>query len=309
MEDFIKRFKIAIGFFLLYGSLVLLTVGWRSDHTIIISVVCGLILLHNYSYKTVLVLSSFLAFLIIYDTLPAFPNHTFSKVHILEPYHIELALFGVDDHGQRVVLNEWFATRTNDVLSLIAGFSYILWMPLPMMYAGYLFFKNKGLLFDFGMTFLLTCIIGMIGYYIYPAAPPWYYINHGVGTDFTIPGSEGLLSEFDRIVGMPIFNGIYAKGANVFCAIPSLHCSYPVVCMMTAWKIKNRWHITIFALWALGTWFAAVYSQHHYVIDVILGVICALIAGSIINYISTGNFYKMLRRGYLNELGAEIVHT
>ena len=60
MEDFIKRFKIAIGFFLLYGSLVLLTVGWRSDHTIIISVVCGLILLHNYSYKTVLVLSSFL---------------------------------------------------------------------------------------------------------------------------------------------------------------------------------------------------------------------------------------------------------
>ena len=85
------------------------------------SVVCGLLLLHKYTYKTVIILSSFLVFLIIYDTLPAFPNYSFGKVHILEPYNLELALFGMNDAGQRVVPSEWFATRTNDFFSFFAG--------------------------------------------------------------------------------------------------------------------------------------------------------------------------------------------
>lgn len=304
MDGLKKRLIIALCFFLLYGLIVLLTVGWRSDHTIIMSVVCGLILMHKYTYKTVIILSCFLVFLIIYETLPAFPNYTFGKVHILEPYNLELQLFGINDAGQRVVPSEWFATRTNDFYSLFAGISYLLWMPLPMAYAGYLYFRDKNLLIDFGSTFLLTCIIGMIGYYVYPAAPPWYFIHHGVGTDFTIPGSEGLLSEFDRIVGAPIFNGIYAKGSNVFCAIPSLHCAYPVVVLLTALKVKNKWAIGGFSIWAFGTWFAAVYSQHHYLIDVILGILCALIAGWLIIVFNKTKWYQSFRTMLCKELSS-----
>lgn len=304
MDGLKKRLVIALCFFLLYGLIVVASVGWRSDNTFIVSVVCGLILLHKYTYKSVIVLSAFLSFLIIYNTLPAFPNYTFDKVHILEPYNLELMLFGVSDGGERVVLSEWFATRTNDFLSFFAGLSYLLWMPLPMSFAGYLFFKDKGLLVDFGSMFLLTCIVGMIGYYIYPAAPPWYYINHGVGTDFTIPGSEGLLSEFDRLVGAPIFNGIYAKGGNVFCAIPSLHCSYPVVCLITAYQLRSRLAIAGFAVWAFGTWFAAVYSQHHYLIDVLLGIVCALLAGLVIHYFKKTNWYQAFKRITIRELSS-----
>ncbi len=302
MPEFFKRLSVAAVFAVSFALLITMTVGWDNDHTALIVLVTGLLILHKYTYRAVFILYSFLFFYIIYDTLPALPNYTVNDVHILEPYNIELALFGIEDAGKTVVPSEWFITRTNDVLSFIAGLAYILWMPLPMIYAVYLFYKDKKMLFIFGSAFLLTCIIGMIGYYIYPAAPPWYFINYGVGTDFTISGSEGLLSEFDRLIGAPIFNGIYAKGGNVFCAIPSLHCAYPVLCMLVAWKMKNRWHLLLFSLWALGTWFAAVYSQHHYIIDAILGVVCAVLAfWMIIALIKTSSF-KKLQQSYIEQI-------
>jgi hypothetical protein len=302
MPKFLNRFTAASLFAALFTVLIVSTVGWDSDHTALIILVAGLLLIHRYTYRAVFVLLSFLLFYIIYDTLPALPNYTVNDVHILEPYNIELALFGMENGGKTVVPSEWFKTRTHDVLSIIAGLSYILWMPLPMAYACYLFFKDKKMLFTFGAAFLLTCIIGMIGYYIYPAAPPWYYINYGVGTDFTIPGSEGLLSEFDRIIGSPVFNSIYAKGGNVFCAIPSLHCAYPVLCILAAWQMKNKWHMLLFTLWALGTWFAAVYSQHHYIIDAILGILCALLAYGLVNALIKTARFKRIRQLYIAQI-------
>lgn len=302
MSDFFKRLTVATVFAVLFAVLTISTVGWDSDHTNLVILVTGMLLLHRYTYRIVFVLCSFLLFYVIYDTLPAVPNYTVNDVHILEPYNIELALFGIEEGGRRVVPSEWFITRTHDALSIVAGLSYILWLPLPMMYAAYLFFKDKKMLFIFGSSFLLTCIIGMIGYYIYPAAPPWYYINYGVGTDFTIPGSEGLLSEFDRIVGAPIFNSIYAKGGNVFCAIPSLHCAYPALCLLVAWQMKNRWHMLIFSFWALGTWFAAVYSQHHYIIDAILGVFCTVLAFGIVNRLIKASAFKKLQKSYIAQI-------
>ena len=35
--------------------------------------------------------------------------------------------------------------------------------------------------------------------------------------------------------------------------------------------------ITIFAVLMCGIWFTAVYSSHHYIIDVLLGITCALL--------------------------------
>ncbi len=303
MSEFFKRLNVAAVFAVLFALLVVMTVGWDTDNTALLILVTGLLLSHRYTYRVVYVFYSFLLFYVIYDVLPALPNYTINDVHILEPYNIELALFGIQDAGKTVVPSEWFITRTNDVLSIIAGISYILWMPLPMIYAAYLFFKDKKMLFIFGTSFLLTCLIGMIGYYIYPAAPPWYYINYGVGTDFTIAGSEGLLSEFDRLIGVPIFNNIYAKGGNVFCAIPSLHCAYPVICILVAWQMRHKWHVMLFSLWALGTWFAAVYSQHHYIIDAILGIFCAVLAFLIVKTLIKNSTFKKFQQSYIAQLG------
>lgn len=302
MAHFKHRLVIAGVFAVAYILLMGVFVGWRSDHTFMLSLVVVMSLAHKETYKVVITLSAFAIFWIIYDALRIAPNYMFNKVHIVEPYQIELALFGILDEGRYVVPCEWFLTRITDFYSLAAGFSYILWMPAPMAYAIYLSYRDRTTLFDFSYGFLLTCFIGFVLYYAYPAAPPWYYLNHGVGTDYTISGSEGLLSEFDRIMGVSLFNGIYAKGGNVFCAIPSLHSAYPVLCFLTACRRKTYIMAGIFIIWAMGTWFAAVYSQHHYIIDVLLGIFCALVGHFMIIGLQKYQWMNSFKASFLREL-------
>ena len=47
-----------------------------------------------------------------------------------------------------------------------------------------------------------------------------------------------------------------------------------------AYAIMNRckgWLIALFAFIMVGIWCTAVYSGHHYLIDVLLGIFCALL--------------------------------
>ncbi|CAF1524714.1 unnamed protein product [Adineta steineri] len=65
---------------------------------------------------------------------------------------------------------------------------------------------------------------------------------------------------------------MYSKNANVFAAIPSLHAAYPT--------------ITDLFFFTFGVWFSAVYSGHHYVIDVLAGGTCAVTAYTLYRLIS-----------------------
>ena len=69
---------------------------------------------------------------------------------------------------------------------------------------------------------------------------------------------------------------MYEKNGNVFAAIPSLHSAFPV--LLVYYGIQKRLVLaTIFFLFImLGIWFAAIYTNHHYIIDVILGAMTAL---------------------------------
>lgn len=274
---FKKRALQALIFSILYLVLTGVFVGFRADHLTLLLLVCGLMLLHRVTYKIVLSLSGFLIFWILYDALQVVPNYTVNKVLIEELYQWELRWFGVFHGGQRMILCEWFTHYTNELLTIFCGIAYLMWMPFPMLYALILARVDSRYVFQLNYSFLLTCLIGFVGYYILPAAPPWYYFDYGSVTDYSIPGNEGLLSEFDRLVGIDIFKSIYARGTNVFCALPSLHAAYPVVILHVALKRTNKWHVLIFSLWAIGTWIGAVYSQHHYVIDVIMGIVTGLI--------------------------------
>ena len=93
------------------------------------------------------------------------------------------------------------------------------------------------------------------------------------------------LGRFDELLGCSIFNSIYGRNANVFAAVPSLHAAYMVVALVYAIIGKCRWYvITLFAVIMLGIWGTAVYSCHHYIIDVLLGISCALLGWLVFEY-------------------------
>jgi hypothetical protein len=207
-----------------------------------------------------------------------YPNYEFNPVHLAEPYELEKSLFGILFNGNIVTPNEYFKLNSNSISDFLSGFFYLSWVPVPMAFALYLFFKDRLHMLRFSMVFLLTNIIGFIIYYSYPAAPPWYVEQYGFVENFNIPGNAAQLLNFDKLVGSPLFENMYNKNANVFAAIPSLHAAYPVVTFYFALKKRYKVLSIILFINIIGIWFAAVYSFHHYIIDVILGVICAIIA-------------------------------
>ena len=128
------------------------------------------------------------------------------------------------------------------------------------------------------MVFLFVNLIGFAGYYIHPAAPPWYAINYGFEPILNTPGNVAGLGRFDELTGLTIFNSIYGRNANVFAAVPSLHAAYMVVAVCYAIMNKcNKFIIALFSVIMVGIWWTAIYSSHHYIIDVLLGISCSLL--------------------------------
>ncbi len=58
--------------------------------------------------------------------------------------------------------------------------------------------------------------------------------------------------------------------------MPSLHSSYPLIVLYYGIRNKLGWINIILAVVTVGIWFAAVYSSHHYVLDVLAGIACAI---------------------------------
>jgi membrane-associated phospholipid phosphatase len=77
------------------------------------------------------------------------------------------------------------------------------------------------------------------------------------------------------MVGVPYFAEFYRRSADVFGSVPSLHCAYPLVVLLYARELNNRWLNAVFFGFYLLVMFSAVYLQHHYFLDVVLGTLYA----------------------------------
>jgi hypothetical protein len=277
--------SIAGIFFCIYLLWISLFVGVRSDHLYFILFLAVTYFASPITRKIILGFVFFLIFWIVYDAMRVYPNYLVNPIHIIEPYNLEKFLFPINDGGQVVTPNEYFLAHANKTSDLLSGIFYLTWVPLPIAYCFYLFFTDKKMLLNFSGTFLLANFVGFTIYYLYPAAPPWYIHYHGLSTNFDIPGNAAQLLRFDEIINYPLFSNMYNKNANVFAAIPSLHAAYPVVLLYFGLKKKHYWLSVLFAIDVIGIWYAAVYSMHHYIIDVILGSFCAIIAIFVFDYV------------------------
>jgi len=136
--------------------------------------------------------------------------------------------------------------------------------------------KKRDIYLRFALVFLFTNLLGFVCYYIYPAAPPWYAMEYGFDPVVTTPGNMAGLSRFDHLINYPLFASLYGRNSNVFAAFPSLHSSYLLITLFYSIKGKSPALITgIIALFMVGIWGTAVYTAHHYVLDVLAGIVLA----------------------------------
>ncbi len=253
-----------------------LLIGFRPEQLVLVGLCNACYFLSATTRRFITGFSIFVVFWILYDYMRAFPNYAYRAVDVAQIYFTEKSLFGITQQGQVLTPNEFWLRYHQPWLDVLCGVFYLCWVPIPLAFAGYLFFTNRRLFFAFALTFLLVNILGFIIYYLHPAAPPWYVQEHGLAFQPLTMGSTAGLARFDSFFGAHIFQGIYAKNANVFAAMPSLHSAYPVVVLFYA--VKNRMGLfnVVFLTIMLGIWFAAVYTSHHYVLDVLAGIAVAL---------------------------------
>lgn len=267
---------ISIAFFLLLTGLF---VGLRAEHLLITVLFLFLFFAGKTLRQLAVAVLPFIVFAVSYDWMRIYPNYMVNPIDIQALYEAEKALFGIQHEGVRLIPCEYFALHHNSVADFFAGIFYLTWVPVPIAFGLWLYLtKHRELYLRFALVFLFVNLLGFAGYYIHPAAPPWYAINYGFEPVLNTPGNAAGLARFDELLGIGIFDSIYSRNSNVFAAVPSLHAAYMVIALFYAIIRKCHWaFVSLLSILMLGIWCTAVYSCHHYIIDVLLGISCALL--------------------------------
>lgn len=262
----------------LYYVFTALVMGLRPEHFVFSGLFLALFFLSRYTRKLAMCMVPFVLFAFSYDIMRLYPNYMVNPIDIQGLYEADKSLFGVAVDGQLMTLNEYFSVHNWPVMDFFAGFFYLCWVPAPIAFGLYLFFSGKrGLFLRFAWAFLFINILGFIGYYLHPAAAPWYIANYGTEPILDMPGNVAGLIRFDHLLGIDLFQGIYGRNANVFAALPSLHSTYCLCAFLFSLLGRQRWFVSLpLGIISLGICFTAVYTSHHYVIDVLLGVALAI---------------------------------
>lgn len=281
-----------VSFFYLLLSYFL--VGFNSNQVVLVLLFNVLYYASAMTRKFILGFSIFIVYWILFDYMKAFPNYNFNKVHIAELYHLEQHIFGINENGVLLTPNEYLRIHACSVVDFIGGIFYLMWIPVPLAFAAYLFFVKRDQFLRFSLTFVLVNLLGFVVYYLYPAAPPWYVLEHGfVFIAHTHSNPAGLI-RFDHLLHVSVFQSIYRQGSNVFAAMPSLHSSYPVIVLYYGLRNRLGKMNIIFAIVMVGIWFTAVYASHHYLLDVFAGITCAIIGISLFNWLLKHTILKSM---------------
>lgn len=288
-------FGLAIGSLIYFGWFYFL-VGLRPEHIGLYVLTLFLFFAHKKTQQFIVAFSIFIVYWIMYDSMRIFPNYKVNPIHIAEIYNFEKSLFGIVFPGSETLslaskpanalpkneealltLNEYFRINQTPYLDVLSGLFYLNWVPIPLAFGFWLFRNDKMLFLKFSYAFVFTNAVGFSLYYCYPAAPPWYIEQYGFQVIHGTPGNAAGLVGFDKFFDINLFEGMYAKNANVFAAMPSLHSAYPVLCFLYGLRLKSVWLNLFFFIFMIGVWFAAVYTRHHYLVDVLAGASVAIL--------------------------------
>jgi hypothetical protein len=202
-------------------------------------------------------------------------------IHVAEPAAFDRAVFGIRTADGVLTPAEWLQHHTTPWLDVICGAAYLSFVPVFLGAALWLRWQGARAREAEGarltreaetMTwaFFWLGMISIATYYAYPAAPPWYVERYGLGPVVrdAAPSAAGA-ARIDARFGIEVFSKFYGRNPNVFAAIPSLHAAIPLLAFCFAWRTRRLRFATgsCAALMA----FAAVYLNHHYVLDVLWG--------------------------------------
>jgi hypothetical protein len=192
-----------------------------------------------------------------------------SRVHLCDLRTVESSLFGRPGW----TVHDWLQQHPRAWLDRVCAIPYGTFLFATVGFALFLYIRApREAVMRFSWTFFAMSLLGFVTYHLYPAAPPWYFHAHGCTIDLSSHASEGPnLARVDAWLGVRFFRGMYGRASEVFGCVPSLHVAYPLLIMLEGWRWLHpagRASTVVFAIWMAA---AAVYLDHHWIVDVVLG--------------------------------------
>jgi inositol phosphorylceramide synthase catalytic subunit len=246
----------------------------RVEHLLI---VCAVALLAYIGPRTKELLMGLYAFGLVgllFDGMRPFQNLGLSEQRVLscDLREVEARLFGWSEGGERFTLHDYFYVNHAPALDLVAAVPYATFILWCVAVSVFLYVRDRPAMRRFAWGFLLMNVAAFVTYHVVPAAPPWYIHQHGCAVDLSTRASEGpALARVDAMLGVPYFRGMYGKAASVFGALPSLHCAYPILVVIEGWRAFGPTMRAASITYAVAMVFSAVYLDHHWVLDALLG--------------------------------------
>ncbi len=133
----------------------------------------------------------------------------------------------------------------------------------------------------FAKVFLVFSLAGYATYVLYPAIPPWLASRQGA-----LPGATRAVHTIWDHLGLEFMERVFSgnpRYSNPVGALPSEHGAYPLLFLLLFWAFATRgWRIVLVS-YTLVMAIALVYLGEHYVTDVVMGWIYAVIAIIVVN--------------------------
>ncbi|HET9958902.1 MAG TPA: phosphatase PAP2 family protein [Polyangiaceae bacterium] len=193
----------------------------------------------------------------------------------------ELALFGV---GPNTTLQDYFNAHNAPAFDLLFAVPYAIFVYVAALYAIYLYFVDRPRMRHYLLSFAIANYLAFACWLIFPAAPPWYLRRYGAHIDIAALPSPAALVRVDALLGVHYFRDFYARASSVFGALPSMHCAYPAIGLLTAYRAGTWRTRSIHLIYSLTMVVAAVYLDHHWVIDCIAGLVMATVSVRLAGY-------------------------
>ncbi|HEY0463478.1 MAG TPA: phosphatase PAP2 family protein [Polyangiaceae bacterium] len=235
---------------------------------------------------------------VLFDAMRTVKNVglTQDNVHVCDVRAIDQRYFGLDLNGVRTTWHDYFQQHHTLWLDLYCAIPYALFLGAVIVYSVYLFRRDYSSLQRFTWSFLALNVAAFITYHVYPAAPPWYFHRYGCVVDLATHASEGpALARVDAWLGIPYFAEMYGRSSDVFGAVPSLHVGYPLMLLIDGFR-RHRWPGRLLLVWFyLSMCFAAVYLDHHWVFDVVLGSVYAIVISMLVRLLFNARLGVALR--------------
>jgi len=284
-----QLWQIVLSLFIVaYILLAIITKTVRFYHWFLLLAIPGALFAAERGRRFFLDWSPLFFFWLAYDRLRLLQPLLLNRVFVRGPYSIETFLFGWMAGGRAPAnaAREWLAAHSSSafwstiqVVMQCIYLSHLFLVPLILVglwIAGRMKIKYRQLFISLMWGLAILDVFGLTGYIVFPAAPPWWISIHGMKQP-----TQLLIEQTQLSSGMDgsIIQHMIATAPNWFAAIPSMHGAYPILLFLILRRHGAKWLLlTIIALYGAAMWTATVVLNQHYIIDLIIGGMLAIIA-------------------------------